>query len=186
VPSETTGATRLAGRYAFALYELAESEKRLDPVAADLDALGAMISDNPDLKRLIRSPVISRADQGRAMAAVLEQAGANPLTGNFIGVVAENGRLFALNDMIAAYRSILAARRGEVTAEVTSAETLTDGQLKRITAALKAALGAKVAVDSRVDPGLLGGLVVKVGSRMIDSSLRAKLQHLRLAMKGAG
>lgn len=184
--SETTGATGLAGRYAFALYELAESEKLLDPVAADLEAVGAMISASPDLYRMIRSPVISRADQGRALAAILEKAGANPLTGNFIGVVAENGRLFALSDMISAYHSILAARRGEVTAEVTSAEKLTDGQIKKITTALKAALGAKIAVESRVDPGLLGGLVVKVGSRMIDSSLRTKLQHLRLAMKGAG
>ena len=119
------------------------------------------------------------------MAAILEKAGAGGLSRRFVGVVAENGRLFALPGMIAAYKSILAARRGEATAEVTSAKALTDGQLKKIVAALKAAVGTKVAVEARVDPDLLGGLVVKVGSRMVDSSLRTKLQHLRLAMRGA-
>lgn len=184
--SGTTGATGLAGRYASALFDLAEQEKALDDVSGDLDTLGAMIADSPDLERLIRSPVISRADQGRAIEAILEAAGAGALSRRFVGVVAENGRLFALPGMIAAYKSILAARRGEATAEVTSAVALTDGQLKKITQALKAAVGTKVAVEAKVDPGLLGGLVVRVGSRMVDSSLRTKLQHLRLAMRGAG
>ena len=180
------GATGLAGRYATALFDLAETEKQLDRVADDLGALAAMIESSADLKRLIRSPVISRDDQGRAMAEVLDKAGMSELVRNFVGVVAGNRRLFALPSMIAGYRSLLAARRGEATAEVVSARALTKKQLEAIAARLKKAIGTTVAVSTKVDAGLLGGLVVKVGSRMVDSSLRTKLQRLRFAMKGVG
>jgi len=186
VSAEILGATGLAGRYATALFGLAETESQLDRVADDLGEIAAMIESSADLKRLIRSPVISRDDQGRAMAEVLKKAGISELVRNFVSVVARNRRLFALPSMIAAYRSLLAARRGEATAEVVSARELTKKQLEAIAAQLKKAIGTKVAVNTKVDAGLLGGLVVKVGSRMFDSSLRTKLQRLRFAMKGIG
>ncbi len=184
--SKNTGATGLAGRYAAALYELADGAKNIDAVAADLRSLGAMIEVSGDLERLIRSPVISREDQTRALDALLAQAGADGLTRRFVGVVAGNRRLFALPDMIEAYLATLAARRGEVAAQVTSARGLSDKQVGAIADVLKRALGGAVSIDARVDPGLIGGLVVRVGSRMIDSSLRTKLQQLRLAIRGAG
>ncbi len=186
MPSDSSGATGLAGRYATALFELADGDKLLDQVAGDLGRLTAMIDDSEDLRRLIRSPVIARDDQARAMDALMDKAEMGDLTRRFVGLVARNRRLFALPDMIAAYRSLIAARRGETTAEVVSAKALSEQQLAAIGDSLRAAVGTRVAVATRVDPGLLGGLVVKVGSRMIDSSLRTKLQQLRLAMKGVG
>ncbi len=185
--AQSTGqSTGLAGRYAAALFDLAEREKALDAVAEDLSVLGHMIDDSEDLQRLVRSPVISREDQQKAVLAVAEKAGMNPLTRNFLGVLADNRRLFALKDMIGAYQAILAARRGEATAEVISAKPLTDAQMSSLTDTLKQAVGTKVAVEAKVDAGLLGGLIVKVGSRMVDSSLNTKLQQLRLVMKGVG
>lgn len=184
--SKNSGAGGLAGRYAAALYDLADAEKLLDVVTDDLGALSTMISESEDLTKLLRSPVISRDDQKKAMIAVVEKAEMNALTGRFIGVVAENRRLFVLPDIISAFKEILATRRGEATAEVVSASELSDKQLQALTESLKKAVGTKVAVDATVDPDLLGGLVVKVGSRMIDSSLRTKLQQLRLAMIGVG
>jgi len=166
--------------------KLAEDDKLLDRVTDDLSQLGRMIENNADLTRLIRSPVISREDQGRAIAAVLEKAKMCELVRNFVGAVARNRRLFALPAMIAAYQALLAQRRGEATAEVVSAKALTKKQLDRIGGALKKAIGTKVAINAKVDDGLLGGLVVKVGSRMIDSSLRTKLQQLAFSMKGIG
>lgn len=184
--SETTGATGLAGRYATALFDLADAQGLLDAVSADLQRLAEMIRDNDDLYRTIRSPVMVRAEQARAMAKVMETAGMNDLTTRFVGVVANNRRLFALPGMIYAFQRMLAAHRGQATAQVTSAKKLTEQQLEAITASLQKAVGTKVAVEPSVDAGLLGGLVVKVGSRMVDSSLRTKLQQLRLAMKGVG
>ncbi len=184
--STETGSSGLASRYATALFELADEAKALDAVADDLRALKALLADSPALTRLVRSPVLSRDEQGRAIEAVLEKAGAAPLTRQFVGVAAANRRLFALPGMIDAYLAELARRRGEMTAEVTSAHALTDGQTKALTDQLKKAVGAKVSVNVSVDPSLLGGLVVKVGSRMIDSSLRTKLSKLQLAMKGVG
>jgi F-type H+-transporting ATPase subunit delta len=186
VSAEIMGATGLAGRYATALFDLAETDKQLDRVADDLGQLANMIESSADLTRLIRSPVIARDDQGRAMAEILKKAGMGELTRNFVGVVARNRRLFALPSMITAYQSLLAARRGEATAEVVSARELTKKQLEAIAAQLKKAIGSKVSVSTRIDAGLLGGLVVKVGSRMFDSSLRTMLQRLRFAMKGVG
>ncbi len=184
--SKTTGATGLAGRYATAVFEMAEAGGALDRVADDLERLAAMIHASDDLARLIRSPVISRQDQKRAMAALMEKSGMDELSVRFVGVVAQNRRLVVLPDMIAAYRALLAAHRGEASVEVISAKTLTEKQRTAIGAALKKAVGAKVALDVKVDSGLLGGLIVRVGSRMIDSSLSTKLHHLRLAMKGVG
>ena len=176
----------LAGRYATALFELADEAKALDAVADDLRALKALLAESDSLRRLVRSPVLSRDEQGRAIEAVLSKAGASPLTLKFIGVAAANRRLFALPGMIDAYLAELARRRGEMTAQVTSAHALSDSQTKALVDQLKKAVGAKVTVDVSVDPSLLGGLVVKVGSRMIDSSLRTKLSKLQLAMKGVG
>lgn len=184
--SDISGAAGLAGRYATALYELADADKQLDQVAGDLAQVQAMIDGSDDLVRLIRSPVISRDNQTKAMAAVLEQAEISELTRKFVGTVSQNRRLFALPAMIREFRSLLAKRRGEVTAEVTSAQKLTQKQQKAIESALKKAIGSAVAVEASVDQSLLGGLVVKVGSRMIDSSVKTKLQQLRLAMKGIG
>lgn len=184
--ADSSGAAGLAGRYATALFELADDEKKLDEVANDLQQLGAMIDASDDLARLIKSPVMSREDQVAAMNAITEAAGFTQLTQNFVGVVAENRRLFALANMIKAYQAQLAASRGEATAEVVSAKPLTDAQVAAVEDALKSAIGTKVQIEQRVDESLLGGLVVRVGSRMIDSSLRTKLQKMRLAMKGVG
>lgn len=184
--SETIGATGLSGRYAMALFDLAEENKALDAVADDLKGLDAMIKESSDLDRLIKSPVISRSEQSRALAALIEKAGMNDLTAKFVGLVAQNRRLFALPGIIRAYLDIIAGRRGEVTAQVISAKKLTEKQLSALTASLKKAVGGNVAVEPEVDPELLGGLVVRVGSRMVDSSLKTKLSHLRLAMKGVG
>ncbi|MGB0681710.1 MAG: F0F1 ATP synthase subunit delta [Magnetovibrionaceae bacterium] len=182
--SEVTGATGLAARYASALFDLAVADKALDTVAADLDQLHQMVQESEDLNRLLSSPVISRDDQKKAMAAIAEKAGFSKLTQNFIGTVAANRRLFALPGMLVAFRRQLAAHRGEATAEVVSAKPLSDAQLAALADSLKKAIGTKVSVESKVDPSLLGGLVVKVGSKMIDSSLKTKLAQMRLAMKG--
>ena len=182
----TAQSTGLAGRYAAAIFELADADKALDAVADDLSVLGRMIASSDDLQRLVRSPVISRDEQEKAMLAIAEKASMNSLTRNFLGVIAQNRRLFVLSDIIGAYHAILASHRGEATAEVVSAKELTDGQMTALSDALKQAIGTKVTVDAKVDPGLLGGLIVKVGSRMVDSSIRTKLQQLHLAMKGVG
>ena len=176
----------LAGRYASALFELADEQQQLDGVAEELKQLRALVEESADLRHLITSPVIARDQQAKAMAALLEQAGAGDLTRRFVLVVAHNRRLFALPQIIRAYLAELSRRRGEVTAEVTSATALTASQEASLTEALRKAVGAKVQVDLKVDDSLLGGLVVKVGSRMIDSSLRTKLQKLQFAMKGIG
>jgi F-type H+-transporting ATPase subunit delta len=175
----------IAERYGLALYELADEAKSLDEVAGDLESLKALIAESDDLAKLLRSPVIDRDDKTKAIATILEQGGANSLTRRFVGVVAENNRLFVLADMITAYLAELSKRRGEITAEVTSARPLNDDQLQQLTESLRAKLGGKVAVEPNVDPSLIGGLVVRVGSRMIDASLKTKLQRLQYAMKGA-
>ena len=184
--SEATGVSGLAERYAAALFELAEERRMLDTVAADLRALKAMIGASADLTRLVRSPILSRAEQGRAIAALAERAGLDPLVRDFLGVVARNRRLFAVPAMINSYLETLAARRGEVTAEVTAAQPLSEAQLTRLGEQLRQAVGRRVAVEVKVDRGLLGGMIIKLGSRMVDGSLRGKLARLQLAMKGAG
>ena len=184
--SETRSTDGLAGRYASALFELAGEGDILDQTADDLKGLGQMIRESADLRRMIRSPVISRQDQGRAMAALMDKAELGELARRFVGVLSHNRRLFALPDMIATYLDFLAGSRGETTAQVTSAKKLTERQLKSISEMIERAIGQTVAVDAAVDPNLLGGLVVKVGSQMVDSSLSTKLQQMRLAMKGVG
>jgi F-type H+-transporting ATPase subunit delta len=184
--AQHTGTAGLAARYAAALFELADEAKQLDAVAADLRAIRALIAESADLRRLVRSPVLTRAEQGKAIAAVLERAGTSDLVRRFVGLVAENRRLFALGDMIEAYLSELARRRGEVTASVTSAAPLSDGQSAALTDALRRAVGGKVSIETHTDASLIGGLIVKVGSRMVDSSLKSKLQRLKLVMKGVG
>jgi len=186
VSSKTIGETGLHNRYANALFGLAEDEKQLDLVAADLETLDAMIKDSADLRRLISSPVISGDDQSGAMAALLEAAKIGGLTSNFIGVVTRNRRLFALPGMIKGFIALLKAKRGESTVEIVSATALSKDQISDIKASIKNVMGTKVSVDATIDASLLGGLVVKIGSRMIDSSLKTKLAQLRLAMKGVG
>jgi F-type H+-transporting ATPase subunit delta len=183
VAAESVGTGGLAGRYATALFELAEERDALDAVAADLRDLEGLLGESPVLARLVRSPVISRANQGQAMASVLEKGGAGDLTRRFIGLLAEKRRLFALAAIIRAFRAKLAVHRGEITAEVTSAQPLRAEQLAAVTAAIKDSVGRDVAVDVKIDETLIGGLVVRVGSRMLDGSIRTKLQNLQLAMK---
>lgn len=184
MPSESIGV--IAERYATALFELAEGQGALDQVAGDLKTLKAMVRESADLRRLLDSPVLTRAETGKAIAALAEAAKFSGLTANFLGLLAKNRRLFSLPGVIGAYLGRLAAKRGELSAQVASAVPLTQGQLDALSSTLKAAFGGTVAVDVTVDPSLLGGLVVKVGSRMVDSSLKTKLQHLKLAMKGVG
>jgi F-type H+-transporting ATPase subunit delta len=186
VTAEDTTVSGVSGRYATALFELAVEEKSIDTIAADLDAIDRMIEESTDLKRLVMSPVFSAEEQTRALAAILDKAGIAGTTANFIRVVAANRRLFVLQGMIAAFRKLVAAHRGEVSAEVTSAEELTEAQVESLAAALKASIGKDVRLSRKVDPGLLGGLIVKVGSRMIDTSLRTKLNNLKIAMKEVG
>jgi F-type H+-transporting ATPase subunit delta len=184
--SEATGVSGLAERYAAALFELADERHALDAVAGDLRELRAMLHESGDLIRLLRSPVLSREEQGKAVAALSERAGLSALTRDFLAVVARNRRLFAVPAMIEAYLAKLAERRGEVTAEVAVAQPLNEARQAALTEQLRRAVGARVAVDIRVDPALLGGMTVKVGSRMVDASLKSRLQRLQLAMKGVG
>lgn len=184
MPSESIGV--IAERYATALFELAESQGALDQVAGDLKALKAMIRESADLRRLLDSPVLTRAETGKAVAALAEAAKFAALTANFLGLLAKNRRLSVLAGIIDAYLGRLAAKRGELSANVASAVPLSAAQQEALASSLKSAFGANVAVDVTVDPSLLGGMVVKVGSRMVDSSLKTKLQHLKLAMKGVG
>lgn len=184
--TEGTGVSGLAARYATALFDLADENKALDQTAQDLALLKQLMAESADLRRLVRSPLLSRSDQARAMDAVLAQANVSGLVRQFVGLVAQNRRLFALTGMIDAFLAELARRRGEETAHVVAARPLTQEQVDAITDALRRTMGSKVSVDVRVDPSLIGGMVVKVGSRMIDSSVRTKLTKLKLAMKGVG
>ena len=175
----------MAGRYATALFELAREESKLDTVKADLDRFDALISGNPDLERLVRSPVFSADEQSRALVAILKKAGISGISANFLNVIARNRRLFAVRDVIRGFGRLLAQHKGEVTAEVTAAEKLSEAQLTALKAALKSVTGKDVDLDARVDPAIIGGLVVKLGSRMVDSSLRTKLNSIKYAMKEA-
>ena len=182
--TEATGQSAVATRYAGALYELAEPKNQLDDVAQSLKTVKSLLNDSGDLRRLVASPIIGRDKQAKAMAAVLSKAGVSDLVGRFVGVVTKNGRLAALGEIADAFLRMLAARRGEVTVEVRTAQPLADREMQALSQALKPIAGDKVALDVKVDPSILGGLIVKVGSRMFDSSLRTKLQRLQLAMKG--
>jgi F-type H+-transporting ATPase subunit delta len=177
----------MAGRYARALFELALDAKSVDAVKADIEQLDAMIAANPDLNRLVRSPVFGAEEQARALGAVLAKAGIGGLASNFLLFVTSNRRLFAVRDMIRDFRKLVARWKGEVTAEVTAAEKLSDARLEEIKSALKSITGEKaVDLHVKIDPEIIGGLVVKLGSRMVDSSLRTKLNAIKHAMKEAG
>ena len=176
----------VAGRYASALFELATETNALPAVEADLGRFTDLMAESADLTRLVRSPVFAADEQARAVGAVLDRAGVGGLVGNFIRVVAGNRRLFVMPDIITAFRTLAAAHRGEVAAEVTSAEPLNDAHVAALKEALKASIGKDVALHTHVDPTLIGGLIVQVGSRMIDGSLRTKLNSLKLAMKEVG
>jgi F-type H+-transporting ATPase subunit delta len=175
----------MAGRYAVALFELAKDQKQLDQVAGDLESFERMLDGSPELRRLVRSPVISAEEQARALGALLDKAKTGALTVNFFKLIARNRRLFAAGDMIKGFRALLARERGEVNADVTSAHPLSTDQMNLLSDSLKAQVGKNVKIATRVDPNLLGGLIVKVGSKMIDSSLRTKLDNLKFALKGA-
>lgn len=184
--SDVSGASRLAKRYASALFELAEAGKQIDGVTSDFDSLDTMINGSEDLRRFMASPIISNTEQSEALSVIVKKARFSDLTNNFIAVIANNRRLYILPAIIAAFKVILSQHRGEVTAEVIVASELSKKQLTTLGDSLKRAIGSKVTISASVDHELLGGLVVKVGSRMVDSSLRTKLQQLQLAMIGTG
>jgi len=176
----------VSGRYASALFDLAREQNELDTVDQDLGKFQAMLDQSPDLARLVKSPAFAAEQQERALGAVMDWASIGATTGNFLKVVTRNRRLFAAEDMIKGFRQQLALHRGEMTAEVQSATPLSNEQLAALKATLKASYGKDVRLDAKVDPSLLGGLVVKVGSRMFDSSLRTKLMNLKVVLKGPG
>ena len=175
----------MAGRYASALFDLAKEGSAIDAVAADLERFDALIAASADLNRMVRSPVFSADEQIGALAAVLERAGIGGLTAKFLKLITSNRRLFAVRDMVRAYRKLVAADKGEATADVTVAEALKDEHLNALRAALKSVSGKDVDLNVKVDPTIIGGLVVKLGSRMVDTSLRTKLNAIRHAMKEA-
>jgi F-type H+-transporting ATPase subunit delta len=175
----------VAGRYASALFELARENKAIDDVAGDLDAFDALIRESDDLRRLIRSPVFSAEAQEKAVTAILERAGIGGLARNFIRLAAGNRRLFALPDMIRGFRVLVSRAKGIVPAEVRLAEGPSDKVLADIKSALREVAKAEIDLDVKIDPSLIGGLVVRLGHRMVDASLRTKLNAIRLAMREA-
>lgn len=184
--AEDPSVSGVSGRYATALFELARDEKSVDAVKADLDRFEAMLADSAELKRLVRSPVFSAGVQLKALSAVLDKAGITGVAANFLKVLTTNRRLFAVDEVIRAFRTLVAKFRGEATADVTVAEQLNDRNLDALKVALKSVTGKDVALNVKVDPLIIGGLVVKLGSRMVDSSLRTKLNSIKHAMKEAG
>jgi F-type H+-transporting ATPase subunit delta len=175
----------MAGRYATALFDLAAEANAIDAVKADLERFDALAAESADLRRLVRSPVFSAEEQRQALGAVLDRAGIGGLAAKFLKLVTANRRLFAVRDMIRGFRELVAQHKGEATAEVTVAEKLKDEHVEALRAALKAVSGKDVDLDIKIDPAIIGGLVVKLGSRMVDSSLRTKLNAIRHAMKEA-
>ena len=176
----------MAGRYAAALFALAKDEGKIDAVSKDLDTLSAALDGSDDLRRLTKSPIFSADDQTRAIGAVLDKLGISGVTANFVRLVAQNRRLFALDSMIKGFRALAAADRGATTADVTVAEELSEGRRAELAAALKEVTGKTVDLNVKVDPKILGGLIVRLGSRMVDASLKTKLNSIKLAMKEVG
>jgi F-type H+-transporting ATPase subunit delta len=176
----------MAGRYAIALFELASEQNAIDSVTADLGRFNGLVTESADLQRLVRSPVFSSEEQTKAITAVLARAGIGGLAANFIKLAAQNRRLFAVGDMIRGYSVLVAKARGQATADVTVAQPLSDDNLNTLKDSLKTATGKDVALNVKVDSALIGGLIVKIGSRMIDASLKTKLQSIKIAMKEVG
>ena len=174
----------LAGRYASALFDLARDQRQIESVGKSLDAIGQALLDSKDLAELVSSPLVSRDEAGKAFAALAPELGLDPITANFLGVLARNGRKNELRGVIRAFRRLAAEHRGEVTAEVTTARPLNDGQIAALKQQLRARAGRDVTIDATVDPNILGGIVVKLGSQQIDASIRTKLNRLASAMKG--
>jgi F-type H+-transporting ATPase subunit delta len=183
---ETSGGIRasLAGRYASALFDLARDARQIESVGKSLDALGQALLDSRDFSELVTSPLVSRAEAGKAFAALAPDLGLDPITTNFLGVLARNGRKGELRNVIRAYRRLSAEHRGETTAEVVTARPLNDHQLAQLGQQLRSRAGRDVNIDANVDPTILGGIVVKLGSQQIDASIRTKLNRLAQAMKG--
>ena len=183
---ETSGGIRasLAGRYASALFDLAREQRQIDAVGNSLDALGQALLDSKDFSELVDSPLVSRDEAGKAFAAIAPQLKLDPVTTNFLGVLARNGRKNQLRPVIRAYRRLAADHRGETTADVITARPLNDDQLAALKQQLRARAGRDVAIEATIDPNILGGIVVKLGSQMIDASIRTKLNRLASAMKG--
>ncbi|MBS3850238.1 F0F1 ATP synthase subunit delta [Devosia sp. J2-20] len=178
--------TQIARPYASALFDLASSENQLASVETSLSDVSRLIGESADFSRFLRSPVISADNKASALDALLGKAKTNPLVGNFLRLVAQNGRLFALDAIIAGFRELAAQARGEVTADVTSSAPLNADQVAALGETLKAKIGKTVTLNQFVDPSLIGGLQVKVGSQMIDSSLKTKLAAMKIAMKEVG
>jgi len=183
---ETPGGIRasLAGRYASALFDLALEQRQIDSVGKSLDTLRQALLDSKDFAELIESPLVSRDEAGKAFAALAPQLGIDPTTANFLGVLARNGRKRELRPVIRAFRRLAADHRGETTADVITARPLKDDQIEALKQQLRSRAGRDVTIDARVDPEILGGIVVKLGSQMIDASIRTKLNRLAQAMKG--
>ncbi|MDD3444936.1 MAG: F0F1 ATP synthase subunit delta [Zavarzinia sp.] len=174
----------IGARYAGALFDLCAERGVIDAVAADLDTIGAMITESADLAAFLKSPLHKRDEQARAMQALTFRAGVGPFATNFVQLLCRNGRLFALPAALSAFKDLLAKARGEVTAKVVSAEPLSFGQTEQLKTELSRLVGKTVMIDAKVDQSLLGGLIVRVGSRQIDGSLKTKLDRLAVAMKG--
>jgi F-type H+-transporting ATPase subunit delta len=183
---ETSGGIRasLAGRYASALFDLARDQRQIEAVGNSLEALSQALVDSKDFAELISSPLVSRDEAGRSFAALAPQLRLDPITTNFVGVLAKNGRKNQLRNVIRAFRRLAADHRGETTAEIVTARPLNDDQLAALKAQLRTRAGRDVNVDATVDPTILGGIVVKLGSQQIDASIRTKLNRLAQAMKG--
>jgi F-type H+-transporting ATPase subunit delta len=183
---ETSGGIRasLAGRYASALFDLARDQRQIESVGRSLDALGQALLDSKDFSELVASPLVSRAEAGKALAALAPDLEIDPITANFLGVLAKNGRKGELRAVIRAYRRLAAEHRGEATAEVVTARPLNDDQLAQLRQQLRVRAGRDVTIDATVDPNILGGIVVKLGSQRVDASIRTKLNRLAQAMKG--
>ncbi len=182
----TSSVSGVAERYASALFDLAREDSSIERIEGELQSLTGMLDESADFRRLVESPVFSAEEQERAIGAIIDKAGIGGLTANFVRLVARNRRLFALAGMIKAFREMAARHRGEVTAEVTSAHQLSDAHVAALKEALKDKLGKDVTLETRVNPALLGGLVVKVGSRMIDTSLRTRLMTVKTQLKEVG
>lgn len=176
----------VAGRYAQALFELARESNAIDSVGAALQSFDSLIDESPDLARLVRSPVFTADEQAKAVGAVLDKAGLGGIAGNFLRLVAKQRRLFAVRGMIESFKRLADVHRGVARAEVTVAERPSAALESEIKKALSDVAGKDVAVDLKIDPAIIGGIVVKMGSRMVDSSLRAKLNGIKLAMKEVG
>jgi F-type H+-transporting ATPase subunit delta len=187
VAEENTVVSGVAGRYASALFSLAQDQREGQAVADSLTRFDALITESPDLERLVRSPVFSAAEQLKGLDAILAQAGIGGVAANFIRLVASKRRLYFIREMIADYRKLYDAARGVTRAEVTSAAALTDANVASLKESLRTASGGReIDLDMKVDPSIIGGLIVKLGSRMVDGSLKTKLNAIRLAMKEVG